>query len=74
MDRILESSLKENVCIDGMDLQIMPRKGRTGTRFVVRQLQERLLAKRKALTYAFNRVPSEVVWWALRKLGLKNGW
>jgi len=40
VDRILESSLKENVCIDGMDLQIMPRKGRTDTRFVVRQLRE----------------------------------
>ena len=55
----------------------MKGKGTTDAIFIVRQLQERYLAKKKGLWMAFvdlekafDRVPREVVWWALRSLGL----
>ena len=48
--------------------------------FIVRQLQEKYLVKSKDLWMvfidlekAFDRVPREVVWWALRYLGVDEG-
>ena len=45
--------------------------------FLLRQLQEKYLGKRKNLYLAFvdlekafDRVPRRVVWWAMRKLGV----
>ena len=45
--------------------------------FIVRQMQEKYLAKKKELLMAFvdlekafDRVPREVVWWAFRKVGV----
>ena len=59
-----------------MQFGFMPRKGTTDTIFVVQQMQEKFLAKKRALFYAFvdleevfDRVPREVVRWALKKLG-----
>lgn len=61
---------------EGMQFGFMPRKGTTDTIFVVQQMQEKFLAKKRALFYAFvdleevfDRVPREVVRWALKKLG-----
>ena len=55
----------------------MPGKGTTDAIFIMRQVQEKHQAKKKMLYYAFvdlekafNRVPREVVRWALRKLGV----
>ena len=58
-----------------MQFGFMPGKGTSDAIFIVRQVQEKHQAKKKMLYYAFvdlekefDRVPREVVRWALRKL------
>ena len=58
----------------------MAGRSTTDAIFIVRQLQEKYLARNKELWMAFvdlekvfDRVPQEVVWWALRYLGV-NEW
>ena len=49
----------------------------TDTIFILRQMQERHLAKKLVLYFAFvdlekafDRVPLKVIWWAMKKLGV----
>ena len=74
-ERVLERRIREQVHINEMQFGFMPGKGTTDAIFIVRQLQEKYLAKKKDLYFAFvdlekafDRVPREVVKWALRKL------
>ena len=60
-----------------MQFGFTPGRGTTDAIFIVRQLQEKFRAKRKPLYYAFvdlekayDRVPREVVRWAMRDAGL----
>ena len=55
----------------------MSGRGTTDEIFIVRQLQEKHLAANKPLYMAivdlekaFDRVPRDVIWWAMRKLGV----
>ena len=55
----------------------MSGRGTTDAIFIVRQLQEKHLAANKPLYMAFvdlekafDRVPQDVIWWAMRKLGI----
>ena len=65
------------VKIDSMQFGFMAGKSTTDAIFIVSQLQEKYLARNKELWMAFvdlekafDRVPREVVWWALRCLGV----
>ena len=63
--------------IDNMQFGFMPGKGTTYAIFIMRQVQEKHQEKKKKLYYVFvdlekefDRVPREVVRWALRKMGV----
>ena len=73
----IEGRLRKIVKIDSMQFGFMSGRSTTDAIFIVRQLQEKYLAKSKDLWMAFvdmekafDRVPREVVWWALRYLGV----
>ena len=77
-DRITEL-IRQLVNIDEMQFGFMPGCLTTNTIFILRQLQEKYLRKKKKLysifvnlEKAFDRVPRDVVWWALRKLGVEK--
>ena len=62
-----------------MQFGLRPGKGTTDAIFIVRQVQERFMEKKEDLWMAFVDlekayviVPREVVWWALRYLGVKE--
>ena len=75
LERVIERRVRDKVQIDSMQFGFRPGRGTTDAIFIVRQMQERFLAKKQEvwmafvdLEKAFDRVPREVVWWALRKL------
>ena len=77
LERVLEKRIRCQVSIDNVQVSFMPGKGTTDAIFIMRQVQEKHQAKKKKMCYAFmelekafDRVPREVVRWALRKLGL----
>ena len=62
-----------------MQFGFMPGRGTTDAIFIVRQMQEKYLAANKPLYLAFldlekafDRVPRQVIWWALRKLRVEE--
>ena len=76
-ERIIEWLIRDMVDIDDMQYGFRQGRSTTDAIFVVRQLQEKYLAKNKQLFFAFvdlekafDRVPREVVWWAMRSLGV----
>ena len=73
----MEKRLRRKVKIDDMQFGFVPGKGTMDAIFMVRQLQENFLEKRKDLfsafvdlEKAFDRVPRQIVRWALRQLGV----
>ena len=71
--------VKSKSTLDSMQFGFTSGKGTTDAIFIVRQMQEKYLAKKKELWIAFldlekafDRVLREVVWWALRKVGVEE--
>ena len=68
---------RQQVDIDDMHYGFMSGYLITNVTFISRQLQEKYLAKKNLyfvfvdLGEAFDRVPRDVVWWALKKLSVQ---
>ena len=80
LERVVESLIRQRVEIDEMQCGFMSGRGTTDAIFIVSQLQEKHLTANKSLYMAFvyqekafDRVPRDVIWWAMRKLGI-NEW
>ena len=77
LQRVVEGLIRQRVEIDEMQCGFMSGRGTTDAIFIVRQLQEKHLTANKPLDMAFvdlekafSRVPRDVIWWAMRKLGI----
>ena len=53
MERVIEKIIRERISIDDMQFGFMPGRGTTDAIFILRQLQEKHLAKNKKLYFAF---------------------
>src|SRR3989454_4835877 len=78
-ERVIEARVRGRVQIDNMQFGFSPGRGTTDAIFIVRQLQKKYLAKKKDLWMAFidlekafDRVPHEVLWWALREVEVEK--
>ena len=74
-EHVIEQQVRNVVNIDEMQFCFMPGKGTMEAILIIRQVQEKALAKCKTLflTFldlerAFDRVPRKVIKWALRKV------
>ena len=72
--KILEH-IREQVSINNMQFGFMPGRGTTDAIFILRQLQEKYLQKKKNIYFAFvdlekafDRAPRRILWWVMRKL------
>ena len=74
VERIFEHRIRQQIEID-MQFGFMKGKGTTDAIFMARQMQENFRVKSKKLYFAFvdlekafDRVPREIISWAMRKL------
>ena len=79
LECVMDFYIRGMVDIDGMQFAFVPGRGTTDAIFTVRQLQEKFIAVKKPLFFAFvdlekafDRVPRSVLWWALRSLGVEE--
>ena len=75
----MDPILRNMVDIDDMQFGFVHGRGTTDAIFIARQLQEKYIAAKKPLYFAyidlekaFDRVPRKVLWWAMRSLGVEE--
>ena len=69
LERIVDGLIRQLVSIDFSQFGFVQGRGTTDAIFLVRQLEEKHLAAYKS---GIDRVPRNVIWWALRKLGVEE--
>ena len=79
VERIFEHRIQQQIETDDMKFRFTKGKGTTDAIFMARQMQENFIVKGKKLYFgfvdlekAFDRVPREVISWAMRKLGVEE--
>jgi len=79
VERIFEHRIRQQIAIDDMQFGFMKGKGTTDAIFMARQMQENFEVKGKKLYFgfvdlekAFDRVPREVISWAMHMLGVEE--
>jgi len=79
VERIFEYRIWQQIEVDDMQFGFMKGKGTTDAIFTVSQMQENFRVSGKKLYFgfvdlekAFDRVPREVIRWAVHKLGVKE--
>ena len=77
-EHVLDTSIRDMVDIDGMQFGFVSGRGKTDAIFIAHQIQEKYIARKKALYLgfvdlekAFERIPKNVIWWDMRTLGIK---
>jgi len=79
VERIFEDRIRQQIDIDDMQFGFMKGKGTTDAIFIVTQMQKKFRAKGKKLYFGFvdlekasDRVPREVIRWAMCKLEVEE--
>ena len=77
IERVVKNIIHGTINIDEMQFDFCPSRGTAYAIFILRQLQEKHLAKHKKLYMAFvdlekalSRVPRKVLWWTLHVAGV----
>ena len=76
LENIIDRRLRELVSINQMQFGFSKGRGTTDAIFILRQVQEKMLKKKKVymaflnLEKAYDRVPREVVYWCLQRKGV----
>ena len=75
LERVLESLICSQVDINNMQFGFMPGRSSTDAIYILRQMQEKHLVRKKKIYFtfvdlekAFDCVPCSTLWWAMRKL------
>ena len=78
-ERIIDKLIRQQGNIDELQFGFMPGCETTNLIFILRQLQVEYLATKKNLHFAFldvgkafDQVPRDILWWALRKPGVEG--
>jgi len=68
-ERVIERRVRNRVKIDDMQFGFRPGRGTTDAIFVVRQIQEKFLAKKKELWMAFVDLEKHLTWIRMKYCG-----